>query len=141
MKKLTLKDKISSDIGNSTHSVFFTKDFGGYGSSSQVGRALSALIDQGYIIRIGHGIYTKAKRSSLTGNIVPVKNLPELAKEALNRLGIEAYPSKYDELYKAGKINQVPTGRAIGVKKRVRRKIGYNGAYVCFEKTLNNPKT
>ena len=85
------------------------------------------------IIRIGYGLYAKARKSSLTGELIPVAPLPELAKEALERLGVETAPSRLEKDYNAGLTTQVPTGRMIAVKGRVSRKIGYGGAYVSYE--------
>jgi len=36
--------------------------------------------------------------------------------------------------YNAGRTTQVPTGRVVGVRQRVRRKIGYNGFTLSFER-------
>jgi hypothetical protein len=36
--------------------------------------------------------------------------------------------------YNAGRTTQVPTGRVVGVRQRVRRKIGYNGISLSFER-------
>jgi hypothetical protein len=46
---------------------------------------------------------------------------------------VEVVPSSYDRAYNEGKTSQIPTGRVIGVKGRVVRKIGYDGKYVTFE--------
>jgi len=35
--------------------------------------------------------------------------------------------------YNEGRTTQVPTGRVVGVKGRVKRKIGYAGKYITFE--------
>ena len=60
--------------------------------------------------------------------------MPELAKELLRKLGVQVVPSSAERDYNSGKSTQVPTGRVIGVKGRVVRRIGYNGRYVSFEK-------
>jgi hypothetical protein len=85
-------------------------------------------------MRIGYGLYARAIKSVLTGAPIPEKPLPTLAKEALERLGVETAPSSWEQEYNAGATTQVPTGRMIAVKGRVSRKIGYNGAYVSFER-------
>jgi hypothetical protein len=36
--------------------------------------------------------------------------------------------------YNAGKTTQVPTGRVVGVRGRVRRRVGYNGVSLKFER-------
>ncbi|MCB1551892.1 MAG: hypothetical protein KDJ26_07840 [Alphaproteobacteria bacterium] len=129
-----LKNQMSQRIDRSKQNVFMRGDFEDLGHYDQIGRALHALIKEKMLIRIGHGLYAKAKKSSLSGKVVPVKPLPDLAKEALERLGFETAPSRLQCDYNAGKTTQVPTGRVIGVKGRVKRKIGYDGIYVSYER-------
>jgi hypothetical protein len=129
----TLSYKISSRIQRKKESVFLREDFADLGGYDQVGRCLRELTAQGRLIKIGYGLYAKAKKSSLTGQIVPLAPLPILAKEALERLGVEIAVSRLEQDYNAGLTTQMPTGRLIAVKGRVSRKIGYGGAYVNFE--------
>lgn len=132
-KYLTLNYKISARIARKNSAVFVREDFEDLGGYDQIGRILRQLAASGKLIRIGYGLYAKAKRSTLTGDIVPVAPLPTLAKEALERLGVEIAPSRLEQDYNAGKTTQVPTGRMIAVKGRISRKIGYNGSYVSYE--------
>jgi hypothetical protein len=129
----TLGYKISARIARKNDIVFVREDFADLGGYDQIGRVLKGLISAGKIIKIGYGLYAKAKKSSITGEIIPVAPLPALAKCALKRLGVEIEPSTLDRDYEAGKTTQVPTGRLIAVKGRVNRKIGYGGAYVSYE--------
>jgi hypothetical protein len=57
------------------------------------------------------------------------------AREALSRLGKKTEESSFSKAYSSGRSTQVPTGRTIAVKGRVRRRIGYDGKYVSFERT------
>lgn len=98
-----------------------------------MGRVLLSLIRKGKLIKIGYGLYAKSKVSSLTGNIVPVEPLPSLAKKALDRLGVATVPTKAEMDYEQGRSTQVPTGRLIGVQKRISRKIGYKEAAINYE--------
>jgi hypothetical protein len=103
-------------------------------SSSRITRLIRKLIGDGTLIRIGAGIYAKARRSKLSGRVIPMSSLPELAREALRLLNIPTLPSSADRAYSEGRSQQVPTGRVIGVPKVVRRRIGYGGVYVRFER-------
>ena len=85
------------------------------------------------LIYLGYGTYARAKKSTISGALVPEKPLPELAKEAMRKLGVKTAPSNAEKAYNAGRTTQVPTGRVIGVKGRVARKFGYNGKYISFE--------
>jgi prefoldin subunit 5 len=94
---------------------------------------LRGLENDGLLVRIGYGLYAKAKKSALNGQTIPVAPLPTLALEALTRLGVKIAPSKLETEYNAGQTTQVPTGRQIAVKGRISRKIGFGGAYVSYE--------
>lgn len=119
--------------------VLLRKDFSDLGSYHWVGRNLNNLIQKGKLVRIGYGLYAKAKRSALTGEIVPIVPLPTLGKEALKRLGFETFPTEAEVKYEEGSSTQVPTGRSIGVKDRISRKIGFGDAYISFEYVPNIP--
>ncbi|MBW4642847.1 MAG: hypothetical protein KME23_07600 [Goleter apudmare HA4340-LM2] len=129
----TLEYKISARIARKENAVFVREDFEDLGGYDQIGRILRGLMQKGKLVRIGYGLYAKARVSTLTGKTVPVQPLPTLAKEALERLGLTISPSRLEQEYNAGKTTQVPTGRTIAVKGRVSRKIGYNGAYISYE--------
>jgi len=73
---------------------------GGY---DQVGRALLNLTRKGKLIKIGYGLYAKARVSSLTGNTVPMEPLPALAQKALDRLGASPGPSRGATDYQEGR--------------------------------------
>lgn len=132
--KNTLKAKISYRITRNKSSVFVRKDFADLGGYDQIGRVLKQLVNSDFIISLGYGVYARTKKSSISGNIIPEKPLQDLAKEALQKLGINIAPSKAEQSYNQGSSTQVPVGRVIGIKGRVNRKIGYKGKYVSFEK-------
>jgi hypothetical protein len=129
----TLERKILRRIARKSANVLLRDDFKDLGGYDQVGRVLKHLAEKGEVVRIGYGLYAKAKTSSITGEIVPVATLPKLGKEALSRLKVETAPTKAELAYKEGRSTQVPTGRMIAVKGRVSRKIGYKGAYIAYE--------
>lgn len=132
-KSLTLEGKVSKRISRKKANVFLRDDFKDLGDYDQVGRVLRKLATKGKVIRIGYGLYAKTKLSSLTGEMVPITTLPTLGKEAMKRLKVKTVPTTADMAYQEGRSTQVPTGRLIGVKSRVSRKIGYKGAYLRYE--------
>lgn len=130
----TLKSKVKYRINRSKANVFTPRDFFDLSGRDQVGRALRELMADGVVIRFGQGLYAKAKRSSLTDKIVPVKPLPEIAREALSeKLNATVVNSKELERYNKGQTTQVPTGRAITVKGRVSRKMAYDGKSIKLQ--------
>lgn len=132
-KNKTLESKILARIIRKKESVFLRNDFLDLGGYDQVGRALKHLADYGKVVRIGYGLYSKARVSSLTGEIIPTASLPILAKEALGRLGVTIIPSKAEIEYNAGRSTQIPTGRLICVRNRINRKISFKDATIKYE--------
>jgi len=132
--KNTLESKITYRVKRSKTPVFVRDDFKDIGGYDQVGRVLRGLVKNDLLIRLGYGTYARSKKSSVSGAIVPEKPLPELAKELLKKLGIKVAPASAEKAYNSGASTQVPTGRVIGVKGRIVRRIGYKGRYVSFEK-------
>jgi hypothetical protein len=125
-----LKERIARKKGD----VFLRADFADLGGYDQVGRGLRRLIARGELTKIGQGIYARASISPFDGRVIPVKSLYELTQEAFARLGIRTLPTRFERAYNAGRTTQVPAGRVIGVDRRVRRKIGYGGASIGFER-------
>lgn len=133
-RRPTLSEKIEARVARRKSDVFLRADFADLGGYAQVGRSLRALVRRGQLLRIGQGVYARAEASILDGRPVPVKGIGLLMTEALGRLGIRSGPTKIERAYNEGKTTQVPTGRLIGVDRRVRRRLGYNGATVSFER-------
>lgn len=130
---MTLKSKVKYRVSRSKEAVFTPRDFLDLSDRDQIGRALRELIKDGVLIKFGYGLYAKAEKSPYSGKIVPAKPLPSLAEDALKKLGVTVLPSSAQMAYNSGKTTQVPTGRVIGIKGRVRRKMSYNGQTVTFE--------
>ncbi len=131
--KGTLQSRITYRIKRSAAAAFVRQDFKDIGGYDQVGRILRELVKQEILISLGYGIYARAKKSSVTGNLIPEKSLPELSEEALKKLGVKIVPASAERAYNSGLSTQVPTGRVIGVQGRVSRKISYNGKSIAFE--------
>lgn len=135
-----LETQILKRIDRKRGDVFLRADFDDLGGYDQVGRGLRDLVRQGKLLRIGYGLYSRAIKSPFDERtLVPPKGLATL-REALNRVGIETLPSRSTEEYNAGRTTQVPTGRVVGVRRRVRRKIGYSGFTLSFERAGPAPR-
>jgi hypothetical protein len=130
----TIGDRIDQRIARSKRNVFLRSDFASLGSYDAVGRALRQIVDRGRLVQIGYGLYAKAERSPFTGKVAPIVGIKRLATEALKRLGAKVENSTLETAYNGGRSTQVPTGRMLAVKNRVRRRIGYDGNYVVFER-------
>jgi len=133
MKPETLETRLLKRIDRKRGDVFLRADFADLGGYDQVGRALRRLVGDGRLIKVGQGLYARARPSMTSGEPVPVGGLGAL-KEALRRVGVETLPSRLEQAYNAGQTTQVPTGRVVGVNRRVRRKIGYGSINLSFER-------
>ena len=131
----SIADQIERRVARSkTRTVFLRRDFEKLGSYDGVGRALRQLVEKGRLVQIGYGLYAKAQWSPFSGKPAPVVGFGRLAAEALSRLGKKVEQSSFSKAYSSGRSTQVPTGRTVAVKGRVRRRIGYDGKYVVYER-------
>ena len=137
--KDTLETLLSKRIDRKRGDVFLRSDFADLGGYDQVGRALRELVRQGRLMKIGYGLYSRAIKSPFDDSLIPPKGLSTL-REALKRVGIETLPSRSARDYNARRTTQVPTGRVVAVGRRVRRKVGYNGIALSFERAGPAPR-
>lgn len=133
VKLLTLKDKIKYRIRKSKENTFLVRDFMDLSGRDQVLRALRALMKENEIIRVGKGVYTKAKKSFITGDYIPKDNLRAIAITALKKLGVKVMPTDDEKNYNARLTEQVPNEFIIGVNKRVSRNISFKQARIEYE--------
>ena len=127
--------KIYKKIMRSKDLSFVQRDFYDFSNDSdQIIRALRKLVSDNVLIRIGKGIYAKAKFSNISNSYIPEGGVISAGRQALKKLGIKLYPSLSQQLYNLGKTTQIPTGRVVGVKDRVSRKISFNGINLIYEK-------
>ncbi len=135
MKKLqdTLLSKMSKRIVRKRNDVILRQDFLDLGGYDQVGRCLLRLVKEGMLVKIGQGIYVRATVSPLDARPSLPRSLNSLVLEAMKKLGVPTGLTEIEIKYNEGKTTQVPTGRVIGVRKRVRRRIGFDGYSMRFE--------
>jgi hypothetical protein len=133
---MNTEERVLKFITHGRRDVFLRSDFSRLGTYGQIGRALRRLVGKGKLIKIGHGLYGRARISSITGKPIAVKDPCVLARAALARLGIKTVPTWHEWAYNVGISTQVPTGRVIGVLSRVRRKIRYSNVSFEFQKVI-----
>ena len=123
---ITIKQKIEDKISRAwKRHVFARKDFINLGEYDQVGRALLTLTKEGRLIRIGYGLYAKARPNRITG--LPMFSAPggfdQVAKEALSLLKVQWKPSDSEQAYNNGST-QIPANASICILGRFNRVIG-----------------
>lgn len=128
-------DRLRRSIANRTDDVFLRSEFDAFGSRAQVGRAITQLQGLGVLVKLGVGVYAKAKPSVLSGKPIPVKPLEVLAPEIFRKFGVRTEPSRQVREYNAGSSTQVPTGVVVSTgRRRIQRKLGFNGKLVQYER-------
>lgn len=132
---MNILDRIKRSVANRGDAVFVRAEFERFGSPAQVGRALRQLTQSGALVRLGLGVYAKAKPSVLSGKPIPARPLEVLAPEVLKKLGIPVTPSRLSQDYNAGRSTQLPSGIVLNTgKRRIARKLGFNGQAVQYER-------
>jgi hypothetical protein len=139
MRTETLETRILKRMERKRGDVFLRADFGDLGGYDQVGRVLRKIVREGQLVRVGQGLYARAVPAPSDGRPIPNKGFRAMASEALERLGVGTGLTRLEQAYNAGRTTQVPSGRVVAVNKRVRRKIGYDGIFVGFERAGPGP--
>ena len=128
------RDRISRSVARSRREVFLRGDFQDFGTPSRVTRALSDLVAEGRLIRLGYGVYAKGVLSPLSGKPIPRRTLEELLQEAFMRLDVEASFGASDANYVSGRTTQVPMALSVRTRgRRVKRQLALGGRTVKYE--------
>ncbi len=124
MKRPALRTKIVTKISRSKREVFLRADFEKLGGYDQVGRALRQLTNDGFLLKLGYGLYVKARINRITGQTMlsAQGGFTQVSEEALSRLGVEWKPSEAVEVYQAGGT-QIPANSEVTIFDRFARKI------------------
>jgi hypothetical protein len=125
MKRLSLKSKVSKKISRSKREVFLRSDFKNLAGYDQIGRALRQLTSEGALLKIGYGLYAKARPNRITGKpmLSAEGGFSQVSQEALSRLGVKWQPSESVQAYQAGST-QIPANAEVIILERFNRRIG-----------------
>lgn len=114
--------------------VFLKSEFSSMGSEAQVSRALRHLVEEGLVVRVGVGVYARAKLSVISKQPIPVRPVSVLAPEVLKKLGVDVYPSRLTQDYNCGKTTQVPADNVVNTgPRRITRKLGFGNQSIVYE--------
>jgi hypothetical protein len=120
----TLKSTILTKIRRSKKMVFLRPDFERLAGYDQVGRTLKELTREGRLIRIGYGLYAKARPNVFTGKpmIDAERGFEQVALEALKRLKIDWTYGPAMKAYQQGGT-QIPAKLEVVIGQRFHRRI------------------
>lgn len=136
-KKQTLQERIAKRLAKSSRNVFLTSDFKTLSDEDQVIRALRNLITKRKLLRLGKGVYAKARPSVLNGRpvLADTAGFQVVAQEALSRLGVKWEPTEAQKAYAADRSTQVPVNPVVKITTgRFSRKLSYAGKELALER-------
>ncbi|MEB0136059.1 DUF6088 family protein [Actimicrobium sp. CCC2.4] len=135
MALATVKEKVIAKVKRSSSSVFLRNEFDRLGDYRQVSRAISEVVSGGMLIRVGFGLYAKARPSTINGQPVPIEPLLRIGLEVMKKIGVDADVGNDAMELREGRRTQVPMLPIINVgKSRVSRRIYIGKRQVVYEK-------
>lgn len=128
-RRNSIQAKIEERLAQSSEDVFLTREFSDLGDKRQVLRGLSIVVRDGKLIRIGYGVYARARMSSLTGQpmLAAREGFVSVSRQALTKLGVAWDITELERAYIEGRSNQIPMNAVVQIKGRFSRQLSYRG--------------
>lgn len=122
---MTIKTQILKRVKRSKRYVFLRTDFKDLAGYDQVGRALRDLVRGGELLKVGYGVYTKARQNPITGKIMPAcpGGSDAVIVEVLERLNVGYSFYGESEKYMKGESTQIPAYTQIETPGRFKRRL------------------
>ncbi len=122
---MTISSKVKARLNRSKRFVFTRADFTDIAGYDQVGRVLKKFVDTGYLLRIGYGLYTKARTNRITGKLMPASpgGADGVLLEAIEKLGVTYKFDDFSQRSIDGDSLQIPASFKIITNNRFKRKI------------------
>ncbi len=120
---MTTKARIQLRLKRSKRYVFTRDDFKDLAGYDQIGRALRELVKEGQLLKVGYGVYTKARQNAITGKLMPAApgGSAAVVIEALERLKVDYRLVGATNAYNSGKSTQIPASLEIKTSPRFKR--------------------
>ncbi len=130
----TIKERVLLRTKLSKKEVFLRGDFDNIAGYDQVGRALKQLVRSGLMVKIGQGLYTKARPSAVTGEptIAVRGGFKRAVQVALQRLNVKYAMGPAVNDYNAGSTTQIPANLTLQITRGFTRKIQFKKVKVNF---------
>jgi hypothetical protein len=123
---MSIKNKIQIRVKRSKRSVFLRSDFKDIAGYDQVGRILRLMVASGELIKIGYGLYVRARLNRITRQAMPDNpgGADGVLIEAMERLGKDYKFDDLSALNMQGVSTQIPAKiNVIPTSSRFTRKI------------------
>jgi hypothetical protein len=137
MNEMSLRGRIARKVARSKRDVFLTRDFAPRMSDEdQVIRALRDLVSERKLLRLGKGVYAKARPSRISGRAVLANpaGFQAVAQQALNRLGVKWDVTEAQRAFAEGRSTQIPVNPVLKVEGRFSRKLRYGDSELIVER-------
>lgn len=123
---MSIKNKIQMRVKRSKNSVFLRSDFKDIAGYDQVGRILREMVVSNELIKIGYGLYVRARLNRITKKAMPdnPSGADGVLIEAMKRLGKDYKFDELSTLNMQGNSTQIPAKiNVIPTSSRFTRKI------------------
>jgi hypothetical protein len=132
---MKIKDRIRRSIANRKDKAFLRSEFDRFGSSASVNMAMRELVQDGFLVRVGMGVYVPGERASVDEKAYPKYTPIEWGEAALRKLGVAPSVSRDRAMYNAGLTTQLPAGVVMNVgSSRVQRRLAFGRIEVGYER-------
>ncbi len=133
----SVRERVQRSIAARSGEVVLRRDLVRFGSAAQVSRALKQLVADGRLVRIGTGVYAKAKPGPLSGIPMARQPLGALAAETFDRLGISWQLGAAQRRYNERLTTQVPWRTTFDTgRRRISRRLQIGKRVVVYENDL-----
>ena len=122
---MPIKVRMQKRLSRSKRYVFMRADFKDIAGYDQIGRVLRDLVESGELLKVGYGVYTKARKNPITGRIMPAcPGGPDaVILEALERLDVGYSFGRSSAKYLSGESTQIPAYTQIETPYRFKRRL------------------
>lgn len=114
--------------------IFLPADFKDLGTSTAIRKALSRLVEQKVLIRMGQGIYVTAIHDKIFGDVLP--SMEEIAATLAEKEHVKIMPTGQHALNKIGLSTQVPT-KMVFLTNGTKKNINIGKSSIVFQPTTN----
>jgi len=114
--------------------IFIPSDFKDLGTSTAIRKALSRMVEQKVLIRMGQGVYTTAVYDKVFGQILP--SLEEIAASLAKKEHVKIMPTGQYALNKIGLSTQVPM-KMVFLTNGTKKHINIGNGSIVFQPTTS----